>query len=50
MIFRERVETITDTVECCASCRIAFKGMELRTFRESLRRENFRWADLVQGT
>ena len=50
MIVREHVETIAYAVQMPCFLQDRIQGHGVRTFPESLRRENFRWADLVQGT
>ena len=48
-MLREQVETITYAVQLLCFLQDRIQGM-VHAFPESLRRENFRWADLAQGT
>jgi hypothetical protein len=50
MLFRQRVKTVTHVVELLNFVQDCTRMHGVRCFPESLRRENFRWADLVQGT
>jgi hypothetical protein len=50
MLLCQRVKTVTDVVELLSFVQDRIRMHGYATFFESLRRENFRWADLVQGT
>jgi hypothetical protein len=50
MLPRQRVKTVTHIVELLNFVQDRIRMHGVRGFLESLRRENFRWADLVQGT
>jgi len=46
----QRVKTVTHIVELLNFVQNRIRMHAIRGFQESLRRGNFRWADLVQGT
>jgi hypothetical protein len=50
MLFRQRVKTVTHLVELLNFVQDRIRMHGVRGFLENLRRENFRWADLVQET
>jgi len=47
---RQRVKTVTHVVELPNFVQDRIRMHGVHGFPENLRRENFRWADLVQGT
>ena len=49
-MFRQRVKTVTHVIELLNFVQDRARMHGVRCFPESLRRGNFRWADLVQGT
>jgi hypothetical protein len=49
-LVRQRVKTVTHVVELLNFVQNRTRMHGVRGFPENLRRENFRWADLVQGT
>ena len=50
MLFRQRVKPVTHVVQLLSFVQDRTRMHGVRSFLESLRRESFRWADLVQGT
>jgi hypothetical protein len=50
MLFRQRVKTVAHVVELSRFVQDCIRRHGARGFLANLRRENFRWADLVQGT
>jgi len=50
MSVRQRVKTVTHVVELANFVQDRTRMHGVHSFPESLRRENFRWADLVQET
>jgi hypothetical protein len=50
MLLCQQVKTVTHVVELLNFVQDRIRKAWGRGFLESLRRENFRWADLVQGT
>jgi hypothetical protein len=50
MLIRESVKTVTHVVELLNFVQDRIRMHEVHRFPENLRREDFRWADLVQKT
>jgi hypothetical protein len=50
MLFRQRVKTVTHVIELLNFVQDRTRMHVVHGFLKSLRKENFRWADLVQGT
>ena len=50
MLLCQRVKTVAHVVKLLNFVQDRIQMHGVRGFLESLRRENFRWADLVQGT
>jgi len=50
MLLRQRVKTGAHVIELLNFVQDRIRRHGVRGFLESLRRDNFRWADLVQGT
>jgi hypothetical protein len=50
MLLRQRIKTVTYVVELLNFVQDRTRMHGARGFPENLRRENFRWANLVQGT
>jgi hypothetical protein len=50
MLLRQRVRTVTHVVELLNFVQDRIRIHGSRSFPQNLRRENVRWADLVQGT
>ena len=50
MLFRQRIKTVTHVIELLDFMQDRSRLHGVHSFPESLRREEFRWADLVQGT
>ncbi len=50
MFLRQQVKTVTHAVELLDFLQDRNRMHGIRGFLESLRRDNFRWADLAQGT
>ena len=50
MLFRQRVKTVTHAVELLNFVQDRIRMHRVHGFPENLRKDSFRWADLVQET